>query len=108
MKTRKITEEHFGDLPDVDKLIKIFQKRHNDVHVVQVWFLKKKDHEDGFKKYHTDFPRNSFANVSYTINVNLGVVLEEGGEVASFEKKVEVAVEKKEEAAANKEKLVAP
>ena len=99
MKTRKITEEHFGDLPDVDKLIKIFQKRHYDVHVVQ---------EDGFEKYHTDFPRNSFANVSYTINVNLGVVLEEGGGVASFEKKVEVAVEKKEEAATNKEKLVAP
>ncbi len=51
-KIRKITQEHFLKLPQVEQLIKIFEIKYNDVWVPKVWFLKKKDKGDGFKKFH--------------------------------------------------------
>jgi hypothetical protein len=38
-KTRKITQEHFPKLPQVEQLIKIFKNENNDVRVTKVWFL---------------------------------------------------------------------
>jgi hypothetical protein len=49
-KTRKITQEHFPKLSQVEQLINIYENKHNDIRVTKVWFLKKKDKGDGFKK----------------------------------------------------------
>jgi hypothetical protein len=45
-KTRRITLEYFPKLLQVKQLVKIFENRHNDVRVTEVWFLKEKDKGD--------------------------------------------------------------
>jgi hypothetical protein len=73
-KLRKITQEHFLKLPQVEQLIKIFEIKHNDVWVTKVWFLKKKDKGDRFEKFHYDY-KNLWGgrnDVSFTVVVNLG------------------------------------
>ncbi len=52
-KARKIKDEHFPKLPHV--LIKIFENLHNDMRVIEVWFLKKKDEGDRFDDFHYDY-----------------------------------------------------
>jgi hypothetical protein len=47
-KTRKITQEHFPKLPQVEQLFNIYENKQNDVMVTKVCFLKKKDKGDGF------------------------------------------------------------
>jgi hypothetical protein len=54
-KTRKIKHDHFPKLPHVQQLIKIFENLHNDMRVTEVWFLKKKDKDNGFEEFHYDF-----------------------------------------------------
>ncbi len=54
-KTRKITQEHFPNLLQVEQLINIYENLHNDIRVTEVWFLKKKDKGDGFEKFHYDY-----------------------------------------------------
>jgi hypothetical protein len=53
-KTRKIQHEHFIKLPHVQQLIKIFE---NLQRVTEVWFLKKKDRDDGFEDFHYDYKK---------------------------------------------------
>jgi hypothetical protein len=53
-KTRKIKHDLIPKLPHVQQLIKIFENLHNDMRVIEVWFLKKKDKGDRFEEFHYD------------------------------------------------------
>ncbi len=77
-KTRRIDLNCFDDmvLDKVKELINIFQKIYpNDIWVTEVWFLKKKQKNDGFKRFHFDYDsmKGGHNVVSTTIVVNLGV-----------------------------------
>jgi hypothetical protein len=56
------------------QLIKIFENKHNDTRVTKVWFIKKKDKDDGFNKFHYNYKdvRGGRSDVSFTVLVNLG------------------------------------
>jgi hypothetical protein len=45
-KTRKITQEQFPKLPQVEQLINVYENLHNDIRVTEVWFLEKKHKGD--------------------------------------------------------------
>jgi hypothetical protein len=83
-KTRKMKHDHFPKLPHVQQLIKIFENLHNDMRVIEVWFLKKKDKGDGFEEFHFDYKNigGGSNDVSFTVNMNLGK-LNEGNDIAT-------------------------
>ena len=39
-KIRKIKQEYFPKLPQVEQLINIYENLHNDIRVTKVWFLR--------------------------------------------------------------------
>jgi hypothetical protein len=55
-------------------LIKIFEKKHNDIRVTEVRFLQKKDKGDGFEKFHYNYKdvKGGRNDVSFTVVINLG------------------------------------
>jgi hypothetical protein len=83
-KTRKIQHEHFPKLPCIQQLIKIFENLRNDMRVTEVWFLKKKDKNDGFEEFRYDYNNSGGGSnyISFAINVNLGK-LNEGNYIAT-------------------------
>ncbi len=77
-KTCKIDQTYFSDpdLVEVRQLIDIFQTiYHNTLGYQVLWFLKKKNIEDGFEDFHYDYKtvKRGMNDVSSTIVVNLGV-----------------------------------
>jgi hypothetical protein len=66
-------------------MIKIFENLHNDMRVIEVWFLKKKDKDDGFEEFHYDYKNigGGSNDVSFTVNVNLGK-LNEANDIATM------------------------
>jgi hypothetical protein len=75
-KTQKIKQDYFSKLDDIAKLIVISQEIYQDIQVREVWFIKKKNKGDGFKKWHTDYHniKGGSADMSSTIVVNLGML----------------------------------
>ncbi len=73
-KTRKIKHEHFPKLPHVQHFINIFENLNDDIRVIAVWFLKKKDTSDGFDNFHYDYKKikGGSNDVFFTVNANLG------------------------------------
>ncbi len=71
-------------MPHVQQLINIFENLHNDLRVIEVWFLKKKDKGDGFENFHYDYKNigGGSNDVSFTVNVNLGK-LNEANDIAT-------------------------
>jgi hypothetical protein len=75
-KTQKIKQDYFSKLDDIMKLTAIFQEIHKGIQVRKVWFLMKKNKEDGFEKWHTDYHyiKGGSTDVSSTIVVTLGML----------------------------------
>jgi Ulp1 family protease len=76
-KTCRIDQKCFSDtgLDEVKELINIFETIYHDtIRVVEVWFLKKKNRNDGFEQFHCgyDSMRGGHNDVSSAIVVNLG------------------------------------
>ncbi len=73
-KTRKITQEHFPKLRQVEQLINIYENLHNDMRVTNVWFLKRKDKGDRFERFHYDYKNigGGSNDVSFTVVMKLG------------------------------------
>ncbi len=73
-KTRKITQENFPKLPQVEQLINIYESKHNDIRATKVWFLKKKDKGDRFEKFHYLYKNigGGRNDVSFTVAMNPG------------------------------------
>ncbi len=86
-KTRRISQEHFPKLLKVEQLIKIFENKHNDIRVTKVWFLKKKDKGDRFKKFHYNYKdiKGGRNDVSLTVVVNLGK-LNDASEIVTIDR----------------------
>jgi hypothetical protein len=87
-------------LDEVRRLIHIFETIYHDtIRVVKVWFLKKRNENDGFRQFHFDYDlvRGGPNDVSSMIVVNLGVFHEED------EKEEEEEEEKEEEKGEDKE-----
>jgi hypothetical protein len=73
-KTRKIKQEHFPKLLQVEQLINIYENLHNDIRVTEVWFLTKKGKGNGFENFHYNYKniKGESHDVSFTVVVNLG------------------------------------
>jgi hypothetical protein len=84
-KIRKIKQEYFPKLPQVEQLINIYENLHNDIRVTKVWLLEKKDKGDRFEKFHYNYKHIGGGSnyVSFTVVVNLGN-LNEANDIATM------------------------
>ncbi len=84
-KTRKITQEHFPKLRQVEQQIIIYENIHNDIRVTEVQLLKKKDEGDEFEKFHYNYKNigGGRNDVSLTVVVSLGK-LNDKNEIITF------------------------
>jgi hypothetical protein len=65
---RQIEKEHFHKLPEIEKLVKIFEEKFEDITVAQVWLIRKSSTESGFQGWHQD----KVGLQTKTIVVNVG------------------------------------